>query len=448
PEALIDPRLRRAPELSIELIIESSHSEPELGIELRIESSHSEPELGIELRIESSHSEPELGIELRIESSHSEPELGIELRIESSHSEPELGIELEPELNSELWRPAPTRAQAQLQAVPELGIELEHTRLSSQLGAGAQLHRAPELGIELEPEPEQELNSEPSSSSELELELGIELRRGSRARVPAQPRTEAVAIPDPIIEKAVAATQRARVSMIRKYTKKHDIQHFDIGAIVSIKVPREDRTSTDNKRLFARILEEPYLHRYQVLTLSGIIQRLIPTKSLGVVEQALWSDILIPTSTKQVTLGLAAREASTSARAKAEAGESRHCWKRSIEQFNIYYSIILLGGWAGQLVVGPAEPPSQILVVGPASWPTGQLGGWAGTYISERCTSARIATLYCYSSISLQYHMSSTSYDARVVLALKAIQNTKNLSIRAAAKIYENLTELEEEVIV
>jgi hypothetical protein len=50
--------------------------------------------------------------------------------------------------------------------------------------------------------------------------------------------------------------------MIRKYTKKHDIQHFDIGAIVSIKVPREDRTSTDNKRLFARILEEPYPHRY------------------------------------------------------------------------------------------------------------------------------------------------------------------------------------------
>jgi stage V sporulation protein SpoVS len=78
--------------------------------------------------------------------------------------------------------------------------------------------------------------------------------------VPAQPRTEMAAIPNAIIEKAIAATQRARVSMIRKYTKKHDIQHFDIGAIVSIKVPREDRTSTDNKRLFARILEEPYPH--------------------------------------------------------------------------------------------------------------------------------------------------------------------------------------------
>ena len=132
--------------------------------------------------------------------------------------------------------------------------------------------------------------------------------------MPAQPRTELRATPDPVIERAIAATQRARVSMIRKYTKKHDIQHFNVGAIVSIKVPREDRTSTDNKRLFAQILEEPYPHRYRILTASGIIQRLIPTKSLGVVDQALWSDIQIPTSIKQVTLGLAAREASTSAR--------------------------------------------------------------------------------------------------------------------------------------
>jgi stage V sporulation protein SpoVS len=102
--------------------------------------------------------------------------------------------------------------------------------------------------------------------------------------VPAQPRTELRATPNPIIKQAIAATQRARVSMVRKYTKKHDIQHFEVGAIVSIKVPREDRTSTDNKRLFARILKEPYPYRYQVLTLLGIIQRLIPTKSLRAVD--------------------------------------------------------------------------------------------------------------------------------------------------------------------
>ena len=72
--------------------------------------------------------------------------------------------------------------------------------------------------------------------------------------------------------------------MVRKYTKKHDIQHFEVGAIVSVKIPREDRTSTDNKRLFARILEEPYPHRYKVITLSGIISRLILTKGLRVID--------------------------------------------------------------------------------------------------------------------------------------------------------------------
>ena len=72
--------------------------------------------------------------------------------------------------------------------------------------------------------------------------------------------------------------------MIRKYTKKHDIQHFKVRAIVSLKIPREDRTSTDNKRLFARILEEPYPHRYKVITLLGVIKRLIPTKGLGVID--------------------------------------------------------------------------------------------------------------------------------------------------------------------
>ncbi|KFY28271.1 hypothetical protein V491_00545 [Pseudogymnoascus sp. VKM F-3775] len=202
------------------------------------------------------------------QSSELEPEFDLELELEPSSSSSQSS-----ESSSALVL-TPTRAQArvlaQLQAEPEFRSELESSRLQAQ---------APDPGIESSG---LEFNSEPSSSSKLEL------RRRSRPRVPAQPRTELWATPDPVIERAIVATQRARISMVRKYTKKHDIQHFNIGAIVSIKVPQEDRTSTDNKRLFAQILEEPYPHRYRILTASGIIQRLIPTKSLGVVEQALW----------------------------------------------------------------------------------------------------------------------------------------------------------------
>ncbi|KFZ05078.1 hypothetical protein V502_09981, partial [Pseudogymnoascus sp. VKM F-4520 (FW-2644)] len=220
--------------------------------------------------------------------SEREPELRIELSGSELYSEPSSGSELEPEPEREL--DSGLRTQTGTRARNRSGNRSRiRTGTQARARARAQLQREPELGIELSGSG---LNSEQSASSELEpereQELHSELRRGNRARVPAQPRTELRV--DPIIEKATVATQKARVSMMRKYTKKHDIQHFDIGAIVSLKIPREDRTSTDNKRGFARILEEPYPHRYRVITLSGIIQRLIPTKSLGAVEQALWSD--------------------------------------------------------------------------------------------------------------------------------------------------------------
>ncbi|KFY98789.1 hypothetical protein V498_01230 [Pseudogymnoascus sp. VKM F-4517 (FW-2822)] len=210
-----------------------------------------------------------------------DPELELELELEPSSSsgserEPELRIELNSEVQAgarnRSGTRARTRARTQLRQEPELGIEL--------LGSG--------------------FNYKPSSGSERELnsELSRPVPTRAQARVLAQLQSEPEfraelessrlqATPDPVIERAVAATQRARVSMIRKYTKKHDIQHFEVGAIVSIKVPREDRTSTDNKRLFARILEEPYPYRYRILTALGIIQRLIPTKSLRAVEQDL-----------------------------------------------------------------------------------------------------------------------------------------------------------------
>ncbi|KFY99256.1 hypothetical protein V500_01428 [Pseudogymnoascus sp. VKM F-4518 (FW-2643)] len=355
PEVLIDPRLRRAPEL-------------ELGIEISGSGLSSEPELRIELSSSGLNSELRAGLRIRARAP-ARAQLRLELR-------------------TGLRARTRTRAGAELRARAHPGIELSRSELNSELSSGSELESEPErelktglrarartraragLRIKLS---RSELSSNPSSGSELnsepERELNSELRRRSRARVLAQPRTElqATPIPDPIIERAIAATQRARVSMIRKYTKKHDIQHFDIGAIVSIKVPREDRTSTDNKRLFARILEEPYPHRYRVLTLSGIIQRLMPTKSLGLVEQALWADILIPTSTKQVTLRRAAREASTSAR--------------------VGISCQLVGGWAGRTTNPKVGGSTGQLANWPVSWPTSLVGGWAGTVI---CTLFQI----------------------------------------------------------
>lgn len=71
------------------------------------------------------------------------------------------------------------------------------------------------------------------------------------------------------------------------------MQHFEVGDVITIKVPGEDKTSTDIIKLFGLILDEPNCHRYKVLTFSGAIKRLIPTKELNVVNKALQIDIVI-----------------------------------------------------------------------------------------------------------------------------------------------------------
>jgi hypothetical protein len=107
-----------------------------------------------------------------------------------------------------------------------------------------------------------------------------------------------------MIQRAKESTKKARINKVKKYSKRFDIQHFEVGNFINIKVPREDRTSKENKRLFSRILDESYPHRYKVLTFSETIKLLIPTKELFVVDKTLWTDVIIPNTKSHLHLQL------------------------------------------------------------------------------------------------------------------------------------------------
>lgn len=70
------------------------------------------------------------------------------------------------------------------------------------------------------------------------------------------------------VDKVLAAvrknSQKARHKMVDKYSKSHKIEVFSKGDIVTVKLPRGTRTSTDNKRLYARALDDPKPHRYLI----------------------------------------------------------------------------------------------------------------------------------------------------------------------------------------
>ncbi|KAH8799432.1 hypothetical protein F5884DRAFT_838668 [Xylogone sp. PMI_703] len=76
---------------------------------------------------------------------------------------------------------------------------------------------------------------------------------------------------DPLIQQAQIATQKVRVKMVQKYSKRHKIKHFKPGDIIAIRIPKEDRTLTDNRTLWGRILTEPYSYRYKIVTQYGFL---------------------------------------------------------------------------------------------------------------------------------------------------------------------------------
>lgn len=201
-----------------------------------------------------------------------------------------IGVSQEDPTQTPIFALSPSPSSSQSSRI-DIGICSSNSRITMRI--------SPELASS-----EINLHISPSAhSSQIEewfdtdvFDSGVELEAESEV----QP--IAIQLGDPVIEKAQKSIQKARIRMVERYSKKHDIQYFEIGDIVSLKVPREDRTATDNRRLFGRIFAEPYPHRYKILTLSGLIKRPIPTKKLGIVEKALWPDTIIPDSVNEVTV--------------------------------------------------------------------------------------------------------------------------------------------------
>jgi hypothetical protein len=98
--------------------------------------------------------------------------------------------------------------------------------------------------------------------------------------------------------------------MARNYTKAYTIDQFTAGDVVTVKLPRGTRTSTDNKKIFAQVLSVQKPNRYKLQTQYGVIERLLPTKELERVPLSM--GIVVNRPSTKIALSKAALEASTS----------------------------------------------------------------------------------------------------------------------------------------
>ncbi len=68
-----------------------------------------------------------------------------------------------------------------------------------------------------------------------------------------------------------------RTCMQKKYSRNHNVVTFQPGEIVTLRIPKEDRASTDNHRLICMVKDIPHDERHLLQTQFGVLDRLYPT---------------------------------------------------------------------------------------------------------------------------------------------------------------------------
>ena len=99
----------------------------------------------------------------------------------------------------------------------------------------------------------------------------------------------------------------------RQYDKQRQVTTFDLEDQVSVAVPALDRASTDDKRLFGRVVGlHPEYNSYQILTKYGVLDRNYPISELNPLPSQFDLGIPDPPPTATVTLHHCAAQESTS----------------------------------------------------------------------------------------------------------------------------------------
>jgi hypothetical protein len=193
---------------------------------------------------------------------------------------------------------------AQLETLSDQRI----TELCAQ--SGDQL--AAELQQSLELIPFEEVGIEAEDEEEIEIEEAVTMDIGEYVS------REELAERGNTMNEAIQTHQsRVQTRMAAKYAGNHHIVAFEVGDCVTLKLPKDIRTSTDNLRLRCRVKAVPKENHYRLQTQWGILDKLHPTADLNAVPLPNWESFkaeLLDAPQKEISMTYAAKQASTSTR--------------------------------------------------------------------------------------------------------------------------------------
>ena len=115
------------------------------------------------------------------------------------------------------------------------------------------------------------------------------------------------------------ARQKQETRFGARYGNK--IETFALGQIIALVIPKQDRASLDQRRMFTQVLKRSG-HRYQLQTEQGILNRMYTARCISSVSKFLNENTPITDNKNKLTLQEAARRAS-----KATADRVRCSYK-------------------------------------------------------------------------------------------------------------------------
>jgi hypothetical protein len=98
------------------------------------------------------------------------------------------------------------------------------------------------------------------------------------------------------------ASAKQREKMIQRYATKHNIQRFEVGENVSVRVPRKARPVKALPRLFCQIIAKPHPDRYKLLSEHGLLDRHYATADLERLPSTI--SLSLPNVTEATTISL------------------------------------------------------------------------------------------------------------------------------------------------
>jgi len=81
-------------------------------------------------------------------------------------------------------------------------------------------------------------------------------------------------------EEVITNILRKVIAMEKRYNKVNNVEVFEEGDVVHLKIPVEDRCTTDNKRMFCRVIEVKHGNRYALQCEHGIFHGFYYTKNM------------------------------------------------------------------------------------------------------------------------------------------------------------------------